>query len=151
MAREASESTQKALDLVIEEAGALTFFGLAQISDGAARKFVEFGLWTRGHSLGYPSTLGKKVAVYGLLGVLASSAAYRLGLLDGVVRRVAERVLSDGLGTRVSIQSVGCWFSRGRVEVRGLRVDEWPQRHTAAAAHGWTSVQTSGLCARREC
>ena len=91
-AHEAAEAADKALDVVLEEAGALTFFGLTRISDSAARKFVEIGLRTRGH-VGYPSTLGKKVAFYGLLGALGGWLCYRLGALDGFVRRSLQKVL----------------------------------------------------------
>ncbi len=130
--RDAAQAAEKVMDAVIEEAGALTFFGLTQVSDSAARKFVEFGLWTRGHG-GFPATFGRKVVVYGALGALGASLLYRLGAVDGALRRLAERACSDALGTRVTIRSLCCALARGEVTVRGLRVDAWPRGDDDAA------------------
>ena len=66
--------------------------------------------------------------------------AYRLGAADLLFRRWLERKLSSSLGTRTSIKSVQLSLS-GRLEVKGIRVDDWTGRRPAALRIGSVEAQ----------
>lgn len=129
-------SLQAYIDKGMESAGAVTYRGLSQVSETAAKSFVEFGLWTRGHGLG-SGTIGN-LSRYATLGALCTSCAflaYKLGAADALFKRWLKRKLSASLGTRVSVKSVQLSLS-GRLEVKGIRVDDWDGRRQSALRVG---------------
>ena len=144
-ASEAAKAADAALDVVIEETATLTFFGLSRfVGDGAAQKFVELGLRTRGR-VGYPATRGKRVAFWVGAGAGVAALLYRFGAVDALLRRWAQRAWSRRLGTRVTVRSLAFGLFSGRLRVEGVRVDEWdpataaPALCIGAATIAWSS------------
>ena len=125
-------SLQAYWDQALESAGAATYRGLSQVSEPLAKSFVDFGLWTRGHGLGGTRSVAVPLSVLCFGGVFL---AYKLGAADLLFRRWLERKLSSTLGTRTSIKSVQLSLS-GRLEVKGIRVDDWNGRRPAALRIG---------------
>ena len=71
--------------------------------------------------------------------VIAFVVLYAFGVVDEVLRRVVGRFLADYWETKVKFAAMSVWLGSGRVELDGVRVENWRgfSRRKEAAVEMW--------------